>query len=122
MESASGGPRTVKREAFFEHSAEEVIQWFTDSEKMLKSSEKMAANDVIESFSPNCSLIRKEMKGNLVVTNRDMSIFNYVLTLTDGSLAVINHSVVHDSIPETKCVRAEMELSVVIVQPISDQR
>lgn len=60
------------------------------------------------------------MKGNLVVSNRDMSVFANRVELTDGSIAITTFSVETDKIKTTKCVRANVKFMVTHFKPISD--
>lgn len=62
------------------------------------------------------------MKGNMIVSNRDLALFWNKIGLTDGSIAHVMFSIEHDSIPKTKCVRAEAAINLLILQPVSDTR
>lgn len=62
-----------------------------------------------------------EVKGNLVVSNRDMALVRQRLELGDGSLFVVQTSIESASkIPETKCVRGEVTLMGSHIEPTSE--
>ena len=122
MKSAEGGVNLIKRAMEVNRPAEEVYDFMRDQEKLLELNDRMKANDVIEEFNPTTKLIRREMAGNLLVSNRDMCILNCDLTLTDGSMANIHFSIEHDKIPTTKCVRAALHIGFHTVKAIDESK
>lgn len=63
-------------------------------------------------------LLRMEMKGNLIVSNRDLCIIKVKLDLTDGSILVLQTSVQDSRIPETKCVRADANILATLLEDV----
>ncbi|CAI2372937.1 unnamed protein product [Moneuplotes crassus] len=119
-----GGVKLFRREAVIEKSAEVVDEWLSDQENVLErvaNNNKLKHSDVVKKFNEDAKLIRREIKGNLLVTNRDMCLFWNRLNLTDGSIAHVMFSIEHEDIPKTKCVRAEAKINLLILKPISDE-
>lgn len=120
--STDGGVNLVKRQATIHQDAATVDTWFSNQQNLLDASERLLVSEVVKEYNSQAYLIRREMKGNLVVSNRDLSLFLNKISLTDGSIAQVIFSVEHESIPETKCVRAESKINVMVLKSISESR
>ena len=59
-----------------------------------------------------------EMKGNLIVTNRDLCVIRVKVECTDGSILLIQTSVEDSRIPETKCVRADANIMATLLEDV----
>lgn len=103
-------------------SLRNCVDFFSDGENLKKINDKVAANDTIEELNDDVRIVRREMKGNLIVSNRDLALFWQMLKLEDGSVVLINFSIETDKIPETKCVRAEQDFFVMHFKPISSSK
>lgn len=120
--SNEGGVNLVKRETIINAPMETVYEFFCNQAKLVECNEKLIVSEVVEKFNDQASLLKREVKGNFLVSNRDMCVFWLKLVLTDGSLANIQYSIEHEKIPETKCVRAMLHISLLHVKAISDTR
>ena len=91
-------------------SKEDALSFFVDPEKFKYVYSKIGTLEVIKEIDDKTRLIRLEMKGNIIVSNRDLAVIRKVFELSDGSLFLIQTSIETDEIPKTKAVRAEMVL------------
>ncbi|CAI2374012.1 unnamed protein product [Moneuplotes crassus] len=118
--SEEGGANLFRREASLDQSAEAVSAWLSDQQNLVDNNDKLKSSEIICELNEQALLIRREMKGNMIVSNRDLALFWNKVDLTDGSIAHVMFSIEHDSIPKTKCVRAEADINLLILQPVSD--
>ncbi|CAI2374211.1 unnamed protein product [Moneuplotes crassus] len=120
--SVDGGVDLVLREAIIEKPQEVVYEWFCNQSNLVDNSERLIVSEVVDELGPESFLLKREVKGNFLVSNRDMCIFWHKLNLTDGSVANIQFSIMHSKIPETKCVRGELNISLLMVTKIDDNK
>lgn len=69
-------------------------------------------------LNDNVKLIRMEMKGNLIVSNRDLCVIRVRTELANGSILILQTSVEDSRIPETKCVRAEAIITATLLEDV----
>lgn len=119
IEATDGGPNSLLRTTEIGTSVDKAFEFFDDQERIKSINDKMIKSDVIHQFNPTSKLLRREMKGNLVVSNRDMSLFSNEISMTDGSKALVIFSVENELIPETKCVRAFVDYMITIIKEIT---
>ena len=110
----------VKRYVEIEATLDTVAEIATAPETLVKINDRLKANEVIKDWSDTAKLMRREMKGNLVVSNRDICMFWHRINLTDGSKANVMYSIEHELIPETKCVRAHIDFACIVFQKVSE--
>lgn len=110
----------VKRTMEVKVSKEDLISFFLNLDKIKAADKKLVAMDLVEEIDDRTKLIRIEMKGNMIVSNRDFTIIRKRFELSDGSLFVIQTSIDSDKMPKTKAVRGEMILQGSIVRETSD--
>lgn len=110
----------IKRTMEVNVSAEEVLKFYKDTDAIKSVNKKIVENYIVQSFTDTCKLIRREIKGSLLVSNRDMSIFSNTIQLTDGSIAISMFSVEHDKVPKTKAVRAILDIGLIYLKPITE--
>ena len=100
----------------------DVDEWISNQQNLVDNSELLESSETVKEFNDNAFLLRRQMKGNAAFEPRDLALFRNKIQLTDGSIGHVTFSVVHDSIPETDCVRAEASVSLEILQSTSDTR
>ena len=110
----------IKKVMKVECPLERIADNMMDFEQALKSNDRLKDNSVVEKIDDTLMFVRREMKGNLVVSNRDMSLLTTVIDLTDGSKVLLSFSEPCELIPETKCVRAEVTISLTLLVPDSE--
>uniref|UniRef100_A0A7S3NC28 START domain-containing protein n=1 Tax=Euplotes harpa TaxID=151035 RepID=A0A7S3NC28_9SPIT len=110
----------LKRSMEVNASIEKVLEFYRDPEGLMKVNDKVKANEIVVDINENTKIMRREIKGNLVVSNRDLSILWHQITLTDGSVAIVMFSIEHDKVPETKCVRASLDIGLLHLSKVSD--
>ena len=110
----------VKRWMEVKVSKDELISFFVNTDKIKAADKKLVAVDVVEEIDDRTKLIRFEMKGNMIVSNRDFSVIRKRFDLGDGSLFVMQTSIETDKIPKTKAVRGEIVLQGSIIKETSD--
>lgn len=118
--SPDGGVNIVKRYVEIDAPLDTVADIATAPETLLKINDKLKTNEIVKEWSDTAKLIRREMKGNLVVSNRDICLFWHRINLTDGSKANIMYSIEHELMPVTKCVRAEVDFACIVFQKVSE--
>lgn len=101
-------------------SIEKVLEFYRDPEGLMKVNDKVKANEIVVDINENTKIMRREIKGNLVVSNRDLSILWHQIALTDGSVAIVMFSIEHDKVPETKCVRASLDIGLLHLSKVSE--
>lgn len=121
-DNPDGGISIFKRYMEVNTSLENVLAFFTDNKKVMSVNDKLVKNDTIEEINKHTRIMRREMKGNLIVSNRDLALFWEIVKLNDGSVVIISFSIVTDKVPETKCVRAEQDINIMHFNPITDSK
>lgn len=112
----------VKRCMEVKVSKDDLISFFLNIDKVKAADKKLVAMDVVEEIDDKTKLIRIEMKGNMIVSNRDFTIIRKRFELSDGSLFIIQTSIESDKMPKTKAVRGEMILQGSLVRETADDR
>ena len=113
------GLKLIYRKIKIKASLEDSIQVFKDSDMLTKLNENIKESKKVEDLGINTAYYHNVLKGNMVVSDRDLSLLRHCFTLPDGRYAVVTYSVDHKKIPVTKKrVRALMPLSVYLLTPI----
>lgn len=110
----------IKRSMEVDVPLQDVLSFYKDPEAIKSVNKKIVENYVVHSFNDTCKLIRREIKGGMLVSNRDLSIFSNAIHLTDGSVAISMFSVEHDKVPKTKAVRAVLDIGLIYLKPVSE--
>ena len=100
---------------------DKAMEKMLDTEMAMKSNDRLKVNEIVEEIDENTVFIKREISGNMVISNRDMSLFQHVIELTDGSKLIVAFSEPHEKIPEKSgVVRADFILSYTHVKSISE--
>ena len=100
---------------------DKAMEKMLDTEMAMKSNDRLKVNEIVEEIDENTVFIKREISGNMVISNRDMSLFQHVIELTDGSKLIVSFSEPHEKIPEKSgVVRADFILSYLHVKSISE--
>ena len=104
-----------------ESPMEKVLEKVLDPEMATKTNDRVKESKIIEVIDENSTFLRREVIGNLIVSNRDMSVFQHIIELTDGSKVLVTFSHPHEEIPEVSgVVRAEFIVSYTHLKSISE--
>ena len=88
-----GGVNLLKRYMEVNASQEDCLKFFGDTASLQKVNDRLVANEVVEEWDKCTRLMRREMKGNFVVSNRDLALFWQRIKLKDGSIITIMYSI-----------------------------
>mmetsp|Transcript_26343 Transcript_26343/g.23294 ORF Transcript_26343/g.23294 Transcript_26343/m.23294 type:complete len:169 (-) Transcript_26343:215-721(-) len=100
--SPEGGVNLIKRVSQINAPAAKVYDWFCEQSNLCLVSDRLKVSEVVHEFNETTRLVKREVKGNFIVTNRDLCIFWHKLALTDGAYCNCQFSIEHEKIPETK--------------------
>ena len=118
--STDSSINVIKRSMDVDASVEDILKFYKDPEGIKSVNKKVIENYVAVPLTDSCRIMRREIKGSLLVSNRDMCIFTNTIKLTDGSIAISMFSVEHDKVPKTKAVRAVLDIGLMYLKPISE--
>ncbi|CAI2374817.1 unnamed protein product [Moneuplotes crassus] len=100
-----------------------ACDFFKDEIKFAKLNDNLKETKIVEDLKNDSSYVYHCFKGNLVVSDRDFSLFKHCFTLPDKRFAIVSFSVVHPKMPERrKKVRAHADLSVYIITKIAENK
>ncbi|CAI2375092.1 unnamed protein product [Moneuplotes crassus] len=100
-----------------------ACDFFKDEIRFSKLNENLKETKIVEDLKNESSYIYHCFKGNIVVSDRDFSLFKHCFTLPDGRFAIVSFSVNHPKMPERrKKVRAHADLSVYLITPMGDDK
>ena len=120
MKAADSSINIMKRFMTVNVPMSKAVDFYRDPEGIKSVNKKIIVNSIVLDVTDNVKLIRREIKGNMLVSNRDMSIFWNLIELTDGSIAICMFSTEHEKIPKTKAVRAELDIGFLLFKPVSE--
>ena len=112
----------VKRETEVETSPDKAMEATLNHDNWKECHPQIIKSETIENLDETTRLISREFKGNLVISDRDMSIVSETLELTNGLKVDISFSQEHELIPATKAVRAELDFGLLIFKPLEDNK
>ena len=120
MKADDSNINIMKRFMTINASLKKVVDFYRDPDGIKSVNKKVIENYTVAEVNKNVRIMRREVKGNLLVSNRDICLFWYLIELTDGSIAISMFSVEHDKVPKTKAVRAELDIGFLLLKPVSD--
>ena len=120
MKSTDSNINVVKRTMEVNVPIDDVVKFYRDPDAVKSVNKKVIENYVAVPLTDNAKIVRREIKGSLLVSNRDICIFWNLINLTDGSIAMCMFSVEHDKVPKTKAVRAVLDIGLILLKPTSE--
>lgn len=101
----------------------DACEFFKDEIKFSRLNDNLKESKVVEDLKNESSYVYHCFKGNLVVSDRDFSLFKHCMNLPDGRFAIVSFSVDHPKMPlRRKKVRAHADLSVYVITELSDRK
>lgn len=100
-----------------------VSELLADPEVIMAAQDQVKECEIVDSPDSETKFMKRRMQGNMLVSDRDLSVFLYTLDLTDGNQVVISFSEQHDSIPEVSgVVRANLIISLTQLTKIDENK
>mmetsp|Transcript_2778 Transcript_2778/g.3242 ORF Transcript_2778/g.3242 Transcript_2778/m.3242 type:complete len:148 (+) Transcript_2778:293-736(+) len=117
------GLNAILRRLEFNVPIKKAFEFFKDEIAFSKLNDNLKESKVVEDIGYDTSYVYHCFKGNLVVSDRDFSLFKHCFALPDGRFAIVSFSANHSKMPERKKkVRAHADLSVYLLSPQGDNK
>ena len=99
-----------------------ACDFFKDEIKFSHMNDNLKETKIVEDLGNDTSYVYHCFKGNMLVSDRDFSLFKHCFTLPDGRFAIVSFSALHPKMPERKKkVRAHADLSVYVLTKIDEK-
>ena len=117
------GLNAILRKVEINVPQQQAIDFFKDEIKFSNLNDNLKETKIVEDLGNETCYVYHCFKGNLVVSDRDFSLFKHCFELPDGRFAIVSFSVKHPKMPERrKKVRAHADLSVYLLSPLGEKR
>ena len=99
----------LKKEMEVDASVDRVMEILLDLEVRQKANSRIDVLEEITQLGTNSRIIYQKMIGNFIFNARDFCASSHSINLKNGSKLIVEFSIEHEDVPETKAVRGEFD-------------